>query len=201
MTVTTSRGGRPRDASIDTRALAAALELLEKVGYSEMTMDAVAAAAGVDKPAIYRRWSSKEEVVIAALATRKPELTIPDSGDARADLVSFVRTLLREHLVAEARVSPRIFDEAVTRPELRRLLWQRLISPRRRLLQSIFERGIARGQIRGDLDLDLASDALRGAAVAAAHTAVLSESGLTDDLAERIVAVLWRGFAPPGEAG
>ena len=66
--------GRPRDTSVDARVLSAAFELLKKVGFSEMTMDAVATAAGIDKPAIYRRWSSKEELAIAALSAGKPLL-------------------------------------------------------------------------------------------------------------------------------
>jgi hypothetical protein len=119
-----------------------------------------------------------------------------NSRDARRDLVAFVEELLHRHYLAEARISPRIFDEAVGRPELREALWRRLILPRRERLLALLRRGMAVGQLRADLDLDLAPDLIRGASVAAARSAVLSGSGLSPDLAERIVAALWVGLAP-----
>ena len=199
---TRSHIGRPRDTSVDARVLSAAFELLKKVGFSEMTMDAVATAAGIDKPAIYRRWSSKEELAIAALSAGKPLLAIPDMGDTRAELVHLVRMLLKRRLAVETRVSPRLFDDSVSRPELRRLLWERLVAPRRQNLRMFLERGVSRGDLRPDLDLDIAPDVIIGTLTAVVRAAILSERGLKDSdaLAERIADTLWRGLGTaPGE--
>lgn len=159
-------------------------------------MDAVASVSGVCKTTIYRRWSSKEELAIAALSAAKPVLAIPDLGDTRAELVALVRMRLEIRLSAEARVSPRLFDDALRRPELKRLLWERLVAPRREQMQGFLKRGIARGDPRPDLDLEMAPDLIIGALTSAARTAVLSERGLTDSdtLAERIADTLWRGL-------
>ena len=194
--------GRPRDTSVDARVLSAAFDLLKKVGFSEMTMDAVATAAGIDKPAIYRRWSSKEELAIAALSAGKPLLAIPDMGDTRAELVHLVRMLLKRRLAVETRVSPRLFDDSVSRPELRRLLWERLVAPRRQNLRMFLERGVSRGDLRPDLDLDIAPDVIIGTLTAVVRAAILSERGLKDSdaLAESIADTLWHGLsAAPGK--
>ena len=188
--------GRPRDTSVEARVLSVTLEQLARAGFSAMNMDTVAQASGVSKTTIYRRWSSKEELAIAALSAGKPALTIPDLGDTRAELVYLVRTRLERRLSAEVRVSPRIFDDAVGRPELRRLLWERLVAPRREQMRVFLRRGMARGDLRSDLDLDLAADMIIGALTSAARTAVLSERGLaeSDGLAEGIADTLWRGL-------
>lgn len=188
--------GRPRDASVDGRVLSVALDLLASVGFSEMTMDAIARVSGVPKTTIYRRWASKEELAIAALDAGKPLLAIPDLGDTRAELVCLVGMRLEKRLSAEARVSPRIFDDAVGRPELRHLLWERLVAPRRQQIQEYLRRGIARGDLRPDLDLEIATDVIFGTLTSAARTAVLSERGPTgsDALAEGIANMLWRGL-------
>jgi len=192
-----TRGGRPRNAALDARILAAALRLLTQVGFSEMTMDAVAAAAGVAKPAIYRRWSSKEELAIDALAAHKPLHAIAETGDTRADLREFVERMLRPRLATEARVARRLFDDAVSRPELRRLLWERHVRPRREELRAYLERAVARGDVRPDLDLDIAPDIISGAVVSVARTAVLSGARPADEhaLAERVVTSLWQWLA------
>ncbi|MGO8683227.1 MAG: TetR/AcrR family transcriptional regulator [Thermoleophilia bacterium] len=188
--------GRPRDDSVDARVLAVALDLLGSAGFSEMTMDEVARRSGVGKTTIYRRWASKEELAIAALNASKPAQAIPDLGDTRAELVRLVQMRLATRLSAEARLSPRIFDDAVSRPELKRLLWDRLVAPRRQQMQQFLRRGIARGDLRPDLDLDVAPDVIIGALTSAARTAVLTEQGFTDSaaLAERLVDSLWRGL-------
>lgn len=189
------RCGRPRDAAIDRRVLTAALELLASGGLTAITMDAVAARAGVSKPTLYRRWASKEELVIDALAARKPRLDVADSGNTRADLVDVVRAMLRPRLVAEDRVLSSVFAEVVARPQLRQLLWERHLEPRRRELRALLECGVARGEVRADLDLDLAVDALWGAVVSAARTAFLAQAAVDEqELAERLVATLWLGF-------
>jgi AcrR family transcriptional regulator len=83
----TSRGGRPRDPSRDGVIRAAILSLLAEVGYGALTMDAVAAEAGVGKATIYRRWRTKEDLVADTIAEiSRAEVTPADTGSLEGDL-------------------------------------------------------------------------------------------------------------------
>jgi AcrR family transcriptional regulator len=83
----TSRGGRPRDPSRDGVIRAAILRLLADVGYGALTMDAVAAEAGVGKATIYRRWRTKQDLVVDTIAElNREEASAPDSGSLEEDL-------------------------------------------------------------------------------------------------------------------
>src|SRR3954464_11010422 len=90
-----SRGGRPRDPSRDGVIRAAILRLLADVGYGALTMDAVAAQAGVGKATIYRRWRTKEDLVVDTIADlNREEAAAPDSGSLEGDLRAILRSLL-----------------------------------------------------------------------------------------------------------
>ncbi len=90
-----ARGGRPRDPSRDGVIRAAILNLLAGVGYNALTMDAVAAEAGVGKATIYRRWRTKSDLVADTIAEmNRAEATIPDTGDLERDLRLLLRSLV-----------------------------------------------------------------------------------------------------------
>lgn len=78
--------GRPRQEHVTRAVLDAVVDLVAESGMAALTMDAVAARAGVSKPAMYRRWSTKQDLVIAAAESRIGPLTVPDTGDFRAEL-------------------------------------------------------------------------------------------------------------------
>src|SRR3712207_1184331 len=85
--VRSSRGGRPRDPSRDGVIRAAILRLLAEVGYSALTMDAVAAEAGVGKATIYRRWRTKHDLVVDTLSDINRAIAVPpDTGSVEGDL-------------------------------------------------------------------------------------------------------------------
>ncbi len=83
--------GRPRKPETDAAILDAALAMFGEVGYEGMTVEAVAARAGVGKATIYRRWSSKDDLVIAAIQEVLTSVEVPDLGDLRTTLVAMVR--------------------------------------------------------------------------------------------------------------
>jgi AcrR family transcriptional regulator len=90
-----SRGGRPRDPSRDGVIRAAILRLLADVGYGALTMDAVAAEAGVGKATIYRRWRTKQDLVVDTIADlNREEATAPDTGSLEDDLRILLRRLV-----------------------------------------------------------------------------------------------------------
>jgi AcrR family transcriptional regulator len=90
-----SRGGRPRDPSRDGVIRAAILRLLADVGYGALTMDAVASEAGVGKATIYRRWRTKQDLVVDTISDlNRDEATPPDTGSLREDLRLMMRQMV-----------------------------------------------------------------------------------------------------------
>src|SRR5881398_681092 len=90
-----SRGGRPRDPSRDGVIRAAILRLLADVGYGALTMDAVASEAGVGKATIYRRWRTKQDLVVDTISDlNRAEATAPDTGTLEGDLRAMLRSLV-----------------------------------------------------------------------------------------------------------
>lgn len=184
--------GRPRDGAFDARILDATLELLAEVGYPSMTLDHVAAKAGVSKPAIYRRWGSKAQLATAALARLQASAAPARSGDARADLVtllaSFRRLLLRPHGLA---LIGTLLAEEHSNPELIALFRERIVAARRAQVRSLLEEAAARGELRRAADLDAATNALIGSF----YARYLSGERIGVDWPERVVALVWSGLA------
>jgi AcrR family transcriptional regulator len=155
--------GRPRDPETDKRIVAAAADLMLQRGFDRMTVDDVAARAGVGKATVYRRWPSKQDLAVEAMtelfATEFPE---PDTGSIRDDvsesvrnIIAFVNTPQGEAFlrttIAESIRDPRIaalYRESTERAE----------AGGRRTLQ----RGIDRGEVRPDINVDLALQWLSG---------------------------------------
>jgi AcrR family transcriptional regulator len=186
------RAGRPRDAAIDAAILDATLELLAERGYQALSIAAVAERAGVGKPAVYRRHPSKERLVVAALdrLADGPEPELPD--DTRGAL-----TLL---LAATARavgtpggltIMGSLLAQGSRDPELLRAFQVAVFEPRHAMVDAILRRGIERGEIAQDADLEVADALLFGAVLA---RATLGHQ-LDADWVERVVAVAWRTVA------
>jgi AcrR family transcriptional regulator len=90
-----SRGGRPRDPSRDGVIRAAILQLLADVGYGALTMDAVASEAGVGKATIYRRWRTKQDLVVDTISDLNRDVaTAPDTGSLEGDLRAMLRSMV-----------------------------------------------------------------------------------------------------------
>jgi AcrR family transcriptional regulator len=148
--------GRPRSAEADRAIFDATVRLLERDGYARMSMERVAEEAGVGKTTIYRRYRGKADLVTGALAALRGDETAPDSGDARTDLIEMMRrfegTKGRTHSM---HMTAAMFGAQDHDPELVELFRERIITPRRLQGIAVMERGIARGQIRPDVDVQL----------------------------------------------
>lgn len=153
--------GRPRDPASDEAILDAALALLERDGYDKMTVAGVAAEAGVTKPTVYLRYASKDDLVTAALArlrvTGWPEAT----GDLRVDLAAQLHHL-RVAAVGGMPIIGSCLVEEQRRPELLDLIRDRTLLPRRYQMRRTLAEAQQRGEVRRDVDLDLAVSALIG---------------------------------------
>jgi AcrR family transcriptional regulator len=152
---------RTRDARIDDAVLAATIELLDAIGYQALTIGAVAARAGVHRPAVYRRWSSKRRLVVEAVAMQMGVTPTPDTGDVRADLVAGMSTLVHSLSgTALGRVLPALVADLANDPDLAAEFRDRVFDPRRESTAGTLRSAIARGDIRSDIDVDFVLDAL-----------------------------------------
>src|SRR5262249_24460423 len=150
------RPGRPRSAAAHEAIRRAALTLFIEQGPEAMSIEAVAAKAGVGKAAIYRRWSSKEELVIDAVIEAFAEASSPDTGNVRDDLAQSTKNL--QALMASSPtgdVFPRMAAEVARRTPLGRLYGARVIGPRRTLFEEALRRGMARGELPQAIDVEL----------------------------------------------
>ena len=156
--------GRPRSEATDAAILDAAMAEMAERGYARMSIDAIAARAGVSKPTIYLRHSGKAELATAALAAFQQRALPRPTGDTRADLVAILRHLKRgvERPFGMAMIGTVLAEEAHT-PELLSLFRERLVAPRRAALRGVLEAARDRGELREDADLDAAVAALVGA--------------------------------------
>lgn len=187
------RPGRPRSARVDRAILTAAVGLFAEEGLEGMSMEAVAARAGVGKAALYRRWSSKEDLVTAALGSLVAEETLPGTGSFRGDLAALVRGF--EHLIGETplgRAFPRMVGEIWAGTPLGLRYASTVIAPRREVVARLLEQGIAQGELSPETDVPLLIDALVGTMVIRHLTAAVGKD-VPRDFPEKIVALLLGG--------
>lgn len=153
--------GRPRSEEAHRAILDAALELLVEAGYSALTVEGIASRAGVGKATIYRRWASKLPLVIEAFG-RLPGLEEADTGDLVMDLERMLRSYLEVFSSTPlGAVVPSLAGELPHNPELMELFAPVVRSRRQPLIRAL-QRGVARGEIPADTDLDLAADLIVG---------------------------------------
>jgi AcrR family transcriptional regulator len=185
--------GRPREARLDGAILTATLGLIAEVGIHDFRMDDVAQRAGVGKAAIYRRYSSKDDLVTAAVAALVSEITIPDTGSTREDLLALMREAVAVYRdPIKAGVMPSLVGAMRQRPELARAIREGFLARRRAALRTVLDRGVARGDLRADLDAELALDVLGGALF---YRLLITGGPIDEALAEGVAELVLRGFA------
>jgi len=158
--------GRPRDQVAHDAILDAGLSLLDECCYSEITIEKIAARAGVGKPTIYRRWKTKAEVLLEAYAQRVARSRPPyfPSEDAYADLVDYLVRMFATTMHPAANRMLRCFiAEAQHDESFRPRFYELFLAGRRKAMFEVFEHGKAIGQMRRDLDNDLFADMIYGA--------------------------------------
>jgi AcrR family transcriptional regulator len=190
---TTRRPGRPRSEHAEQALLEATIEAIGECGIDGVRCEDVAARAGVGKATLYRRWPGKEDLLIAAFAALKRPLPQPSGESVRDDLIAMLE------VVAADADDPRyaqhyalLHAEGERYPRLVALYKERVVEPRREALRSVLRRGAASGELRPDLDLEVAALTLTGAVIARGkHDAPPAEP----DFATRVVDEVLRGIA------
>jgi AcrR family transcriptional regulator len=164
VSIETRPPGRPRSVEADRAILQAALELLAQDGYRALTMERVRERSGVGKATIYRRYGSKEELVSAAIEHLNSDIPMPeDTGSVLGDFAATAQTILERAAGTGAlALMPRLLSEVAGEPEMHALFMQHLVEPRRRVARGIVARAKARGEVRADVDPELAVDLMIG---------------------------------------
>ncbi len=185
--------GRPRSSTADAAILAAAAAALEADGFDGLTVDGVAARAGVSKATIYRRYPSKVDLVVAAAQQCIGDLPIPlDTGTLRGDLEAIAQRLVT--LVAHTpagRIMPMLVAEMRRNDELR-VAFREYIGCRRGISIEIAQRAKARGELRADTDVDVMVDVLAGPIF---YRALVSGGPLDDTFVTHLVDAVTRAYA------
>ena len=186
--------GRPRDAARETALLEATLGLLAEVGYDNLTIEAVAARAGAGKATVYRRWSSKADLVISAmLCAAGSEHGEIDTGSLRGDLRAHAARMVAKRDRGELASMFGMLSAVHHDADLALAFRTGFVAHRQQALQAVFERAQARGEIDSGADLDLLRDLLPALVF---HRLLITGGVVDDDLADRLVHLVTSSTLP-----
>jgi AcrR family transcriptional regulator len=150
--------GRKRDHSRDPEILECALDVVAEVGYDGMTIDMVAARAKAGKATLYRRWASKADLVLEAVACLKAaEIdldALPDTGTLRGDLLAMIKTPTIREAERKLKVMVGIASMIARNPELAAAAQAVLVEPRATVNRILFQRAKDRGEISEHADIE-----------------------------------------------
>jgi AcrR family transcriptional regulator len=189
------RPGRPRSVEAERAILAAAIEEFASNGVDAFSIEAVAARAGVGKTTIYRRWSNRDALVLDAFSAIELEEQPRFAGaSVRDDLVTTLETIRAKHPDSmHERLLPRVVAAAQTHPELMQGYQERVIERRRDHVRAILRRGVDSGELRADLDIEMA---LRAVVFPMLYAVTMrtDSTPLPADFAPRMVDLLMDGL-------
>jgi AcrR family transcriptional regulator len=183
------RAGRPRDPALDEAILRATREVFAEDGYAGVSVEGIAARAGVGKATIYRRYSSKAHLVVEAIRfATVVEENLVDTGDLRADLISLMEPLADLLRGDEAKLLTTFAMERMRHPDLVEEFNRSVIGKKREHVRRLVEAAVACGQLRPESDVDLIAEAIPAFLW---HHAVYNLP-ITDDLLDRVLDVVLR---------
>jgi len=156
--------GRPRSEQARQAIFRSTLTLLQHTTFPELTIEAIAAGAGVGKATVYRWWPNKGALVVDAFASStEPRLHFPDTGSVYRDMRLQMNQVIALFRSRRGRIVAALLGAGQSDPELLEAFRQRFLRPRRQEAYKTLRRGIERGELPRNLDLDLVLDTLYGA--------------------------------------
>jgi AcrR family transcriptional regulator len=187
--------GRPRSIQSHQAMLQATLELLAEVGFDVMSIEAIAARAGIGKTTIYRRYISKAELVADAIESIREEIVIPDTGNLQGDIDALIQNAAQITLSPLGRQTvAMIIGSAASNAQFAQIYWTKYLEPRRKTFAIVIERAKARTEIPTDLDPDLVFDSMSAIMLYALIFPPTSESWT--DYVRRALSLLLRNDRP-----
>ncbi|MGC5016142.1 TetR/AcrR family transcriptional regulator [Streptosporangium sp. DT93] len=178
--------------------LGAAFDLVAEAGYAALTIEAIAARAGVGKQTIYRWWPSKGAVFVeAALSMGQGEgqdLSLPDTGDLEADLRQVLRAIVDEYNDPRLEAMSRALNvESLQNPAMNAEITARILGPHLEATKDRLRGARRAGQVAEDADLDVAVELLYGPIY---HRWALRRAPLTHAYADTLAAFAVRALRP-----
>jgi AcrR family transcriptional regulator len=185
--------GRPRSEHADKAIMQAALELISEECFVNVSMEAIAARAGVAKATVYRRWSSKAALVVDAFFNEmSPQFPFPDTGSVVEDFRQQMRSVARVLSSKWGRIYATLIGRGLHDTELAEALRARWLEMRRSEARMVLRRGMERGELRSDVNLDVILDALYGPIF---YRLFLGHAPLTPEYAEEHCRLAMSGIA------
>jgi AcrR family transcriptional regulator len=181
--------GRPRDTAIDQALIRATLRTLEEDGYVRLSMMGVAKRAGVSVAALYRRWSSKEDLVVMALESLRPEKEI-DTGSLTGDLTAMLHQLAAALEGEPGKLLRGLIGEAVKSPEFAVLIAERLGGAQRQRFAEVLDRAVLRGELPS-IDPEVAMNLIAGPAI---HRFLIEGAPVTPAVVDYLVPMIVAGL-------
>jgi len=188
--------GRPRSEQARLSILRSTLKLLGKNGFSELTIEDVAAHASVGKATVYRWWPNKAALIadaFASSATRK--LHFPDTGSVRTDMSQQMRQLVKIFRSRRGRIVSAILGAGQSDRDVIAAFRERFLKPRRQEAYETLRRAILRGELREDVDMDLLLDSLYGPIY---MRFLIRHDKLTPDFVDRLCELVLSAACPCG---
>ena len=188
-----SAGGRPRSEQSRRAILDAAYQAMGETGFSGLSIEGIARRAGTSKATVYRWWPSKAAVVLDAVQEHTHGYPGFDhSGDTRADLLTELQGVVAFYTTAAGGALLDLIAQSRFDPALATALRERFIASRRQETAQVLRAGIAAGQLRTDLDVEVAMDAIWGAVY---YKLLVSHSRMEPDYASHVLDTFWRALA------
>lgn len=191
-TIAKSGRGRPRAPETREKILKAAYEMLNEVGFMDLTIEGIAAKAKVGKPTIYRRWKSKAALAMDAfLAAVNPEIVFPDTGTAKEDFREQMQKIVKLMNSSKGEVLASVIGCGQSNDELITAFRDNWLTPRREDAKRIFQRGVERGELKEGIDAEVAIDALYSPLF---YRLLLKHQLLTDEFVDELVDIVIKGL-------
>jgi AcrR family transcriptional regulator len=186
--------GRPRSEGARLAILRSTLKILGKHGFADFTIEDVAAHAAVGKATVYRWWPNKAALIADAFASSTTRaLHFPDTGSVRSDMSQQMRQLVKIFRSRRGRIVSAILAAGQSDRDLIAAFRERFMMPRRQEAYATLRRGIARGELRKDMDLDLLLDSLYGPIY---MRFLIRHDKMTPDFIDRLCALVLGGAQP-----
>jgi AcrR family transcriptional regulator len=186
--------GRPRSEPARLAILRSTLQLLGENGFSDLTIEAVAAHAGVGKATVYRWWPNKAALIADAFASSTSrKLHFPDTGSVYTDMSQQMRQVVKIFRSRRGRIVSAMLGGGQSDRDLIAAFRDRFLWPRRREAYATLRRGIQRGELRKDLDMDLLLDSLYGPIY---MRFLIRHGKLTGDFVDRLCRLVLAGARP-----
>jgi AcrR family transcriptional regulator len=187
--------GRPRSEESRQSILRSTLKLLKQEGgFPDLSIEAIAADANVGKTTVYRWWPTKAVLVADAFsASAEQELQFPDTGSVQTDMSLQMRRLIRVFRSDRGKVVAALLAGGQSDPELIEAFRERFLWPRRRQAYLTLQRGIERGELPADSDLDLVLDCLYGPIY---MRFLIRHDKLDEGFADEICGLVLKGLGP-----